>query len=233
MCDAPRLLGRLLGERDFLHVVALLNLIDRVHPFNHSAKDGVLTIESRLRLEADIELAAARRARRIDFVTLPRGREAAAQMLLLDLSGHCVSRSAGSSTVRISALNHEIRHDAMPRQAVVEAFVHESLEIRHGLGRCFGVQLEDDDAAFGLDSCVVPCISHWKSIRCALASRGEHEDRHDGKTRHSKGVKFHYYPTRIRTTSQRSMQVSLTVLYGSIRGVANPQVMNRPLAPIP
>src|SRR5271169_4135885 len=54
------LLGRLLRERDFLHVVALLYFVDRVHPLNHAAKHGVLPIESRLRLEADVELAAAR-----------------------------------------------------------------------------------------------------------------------------------------------------------------------------
>src|ERR1700722_1901714 len=124
MCDAPRLLGRLLGERDFLHVVALLNLIDCVHPLNHAAEDGVLTVESRLRFEADVELAAARGARRINFVALPRSREAATQMLLLDLSGDGVSRPTGSRAVRISALYDEVRHDAMPRQAVVEALVH-------------------------------------------------------------------------------------------------------------
>src|SRR5277367_3405236 len=99
MSDAPRLLGRLLGEGDLFHVVSLLNLIDRVHPLNYAAEDGVLAVESRLRLEADIKLAAARGARRINFVALPRGGQAAAQMLLFDLSGHGVSRAAGARAV--------------------------------------------------------------------------------------------------------------------------------------
>src|ERR1700693_6223095 len=111
MCDAPRLLGRLLGQRDFLHVVALLNLIDRVHPLNHAAEDGVLAVESWLRLEQDLDLAAAGRARRINFVALPRSRETAAQVLLLDLSRDGVSRPAGTGAVRISALDNEVRHD--------------------------------------------------------------------------------------------------------------------------
>src|ERR1700687_5920127 len=114
MCDAPRLLGRLLGERDFLHVVALLNLIDRVHPLNHAAEDGVLAVETRLRLEADVELAAARGGRRGMFAALPRCGETAAQMLLFDRSRDSVSRAAGSGAVRIAALDDEVRDDAMP-----------------------------------------------------------------------------------------------------------------------
>src|SRR5271166_1483110 len=137
MCDAPRLLGRLLRERDLLHVVALLNLVDRVHALNHAAEDCVLAVESRLRFEADIELAAAGFPIRIDLVSRARGSDAAAQVLFLDLSGDGVSGAACARSVWIAALYDEVGHDAMPRQAVVEALVRQLLEIRDRLGRGF------------------------------------------------------------------------------------------------
>src|SRR5208337_4297444 len=93
------LLRRLLRERDLRHVVALLNLIDRVHPLNHAAEDRVLAVESRLRLEADVELAAARIALRINFVSRARGGDTATQVLLFDFGRHGVTWTASASAV--------------------------------------------------------------------------------------------------------------------------------------
>ena len=62
-------------------MVADLDLVDHVHPFNHAAEDRVLPVEAGLRREADIELAAAGLTIRIDRVAQARRRDRAAQML--------------------------------------------------------------------------------------------------------------------------------------------------------
>src|SRR5208282_6884480 len=118
----------------------------------------------------DIELAAAGRALRIDLVACAGGGQSAAQVMLVgvDLAGHRVARTAGSRPVRISALHDKARFDAMESQAVVKALVHQRLEIRDRLGRDGGVKLDDYAAAIGLDDCVMTCVSHWESIRCAF-----------------------------------------------------------------
>ena len=79
-------------ERDGLHLVALLNLIDHIHARNDAAENRVLTIETRLGLEADVELAAARFALRIDLIAGTRRRNAAAQMLFADFGRHGIAR---------------------------------------------------------------------------------------------------------------------------------------------
>ena len=145
ICVAPRLFGRLRGERDLLDVIADFDLIDHVHALNDAAEDSVLAVEKRRLGEANVELAAAGFALRVDLIALARHRERTAQMFLgrADLGGNRVARSAHPVTLRVAALNHEARLDAMERQVVVEAVLRELLEIGDGLGRDGGIKLNN------------------------------------------------------------------------------------------
>src|SRR5579864_6633986 len=109
------LFWRLGGQRDFLHFVADLDLVDHGHPFDHAAEDRVLSVEGGLRFEADIELAAAGLAIRIDRVAQARRRDRAAEMLFggADLGGNVVAGAAAAVTLGIAALDHEARDHAM------------------------------------------------------------------------------------------------------------------------
>src|SRR5580700_4149923 len=116
------LLRRSIRERDGFHTVALLNLIDHIHAGNDAAENGVLGVERWLRLEANIELAAARRASGIDLIASARRRYAAAQMLLGrgDFGRDGIAGAAHSGAVGVAALHHEVGDHAMKRQSVVE-----------------------------------------------------------------------------------------------------------------
>src|SRR5579885_2150216 len=143
-------------------MVALLDLIDHVHPFDYAAENRVVAIQPRLRLKADVELAARRLAVRIYLVAGPRGSDGPAQMMLIlvDLGGHGVARTSHPRPIRIAALHHEVRHDAMKRQAVVESLLDQGLEVIDRLGSDLRIKLDHKGAAFGLDDCVVAGVSH-------------------------------------------------------------------------
>ena len=133
-----------------------------------------MSIEARLRLEAYIELAAARFTLRIDLIAGARGRDAATQMLFLgvDFTRHGVAGAASAGAVRIAALHHEVRHHAMKRESVVETLLGQSLEVFHGLGRDLRIQLDDEGAFVGIDDCVMAGVSHSNSIQFGLTGRG-------------------------------------------------------------
>src|SRR5690242_17991368 len=138
------LFRKLRGQRDLLDMVADADLVHHVHPFDHAAKNGVLAVKTRLRFEADIELAAARLAFRIHLIAEPRGRNRASEMLFggADFSGQVVAGAAASVTFGIAALNDNPGDNAMKRQAVVKALFAEGFKIRRGLGRDARVQLD-------------------------------------------------------------------------------------------
>src|SRR5215469_2633105 len=124
-CHHLLLLGRLRGERDFLHVIALLNLVDHVHPFDHAAKDRVVAVKARLRLQANVELAARGFPFGIHVVAGARGRHAPAQVMfvLVDFGRNRVTGATHSGAVRVTALHHEVGHHAVKGEAIVEAFL--------------------------------------------------------------------------------------------------------------
>src|SRR6202043_2514667 len=49
------LFRRLGGQRDLFDVVAHLDFVDHIHPFDHAAEDSVLAVKAGLRLETYIE----------------------------------------------------------------------------------------------------------------------------------------------------------------------------------
>ena len=49
------------------------------------------------------------------------------------------TRPAGAGTVWTSSLNHEVRHDPVERESVIEALICELYEIGDRDGRGFGV----------------------------------------------------------------------------------------------
>src|SRR5579863_2009459 len=144
-----KLLRELVAQRDLLDMVADLDLVDHVHPFDHAAEDRVLAVEKRRRREVDIELATARLAIGIDLVALARHRKRTAQMLLgrADFSGNVVAGTAHAVALRVAALHHETGLDAMEREVVVEAVLGELLEVGDSLGRDRGVEFDYDNAA--------------------------------------------------------------------------------------
>ena len=49
--------------------------------------------------------------------------------------------------VGVAALDHEAGDDPVEDQAVIEAVLHQSDEVGHGVGRDFGIQLRLDHVA--------------------------------------------------------------------------------------
>ena len=114
-----RLAGGLgFDDFDLLHDVAAAEGIDMLHPLDNLAEDGMLAVKMRLRLVADIELAAAGIAAGMGH------RERAAFMLVrIDLAIDRITRTAGACAVRATALRDEARNDAMKHQSVIESFI--------------------------------------------------------------------------------------------------------------
>src|SRR5262249_22466606 len=71
--------------------------------------------------------------------------------------GRCLSddwlrtRAAGAVALRITALDHEVGHDAVEREPVVEALARELDEPTGGLRRFVLVERDDDLAHVGVD----------------------------------------------------------------------------------
>ena len=58
--------------------------------------------------------------------------------------GELVAGTATSGPLRIATLDHEVRHDAMERQAVIELVARERHEVVDALRRQLGLQAQDD-----------------------------------------------------------------------------------------
>src|ERR1700691_830209 len=112
---AGRLLRQRVAQRDLFDVIADLDLVDYRHPFDHAAEQRVLAVEKRRRGQADVELAAAGFAFRVDRIAGPRHRDGAAQMMLggADLGRDFVARTAHPGALRVAALDHEAGLHAM------------------------------------------------------------------------------------------------------------------------
>src|ERR1700730_4095882 len=98
----------------------------------------------RLGLEADVELAAGGVGR----AGPGHGDRAAHVLLLVELVLDRVAGAARAVTLRVAALRHEARNDAMKYQPVVEPFLGQRDEVLHRLGRVVWKELDLDDAAF-------------------------------------------------------------------------------------
>src|SRR5262249_38154840 len=95
-----------------LHLVALLDLVHDVHPGDDFPEDRVLPVQKMGRRQRDVELAP-----RGIGVVAPRHAHAAADVrLFVDPGLALVARPAGPVTLRVAALDHETRLDAMERQ---------------------------------------------------------------------------------------------------------------------
>lgn len=130
------------------------NRLHYIHPFDHLAKNGVLTVEARVRVVHQEELAP----RRVRIARARRAQDAWRVLDLIELLGELVARAAGAvrasivgvAAVRASALNHESRDDAVEPDTIVEAFGDELLERGGMLGRMVGEELDDDPAVSGV-----------------------------------------------------------------------------------
>jgi hypothetical protein len=64
-----------------------------------------------------------------------------------------VARTSGANATGASALNYEIRKDAVKRESVVKAAFSEFNEVGYGAGRIVVVKLHGHVAFFGMDDC--------------------------------------------------------------------------------
>src|SRR5712692_9206539 len=129
-----------LDDPDGLHPVAHLDTIHHVHALRHDAEDRVLTVEVRLRLEADVELAA----RRVRLLRARHRHGAADVLLLVELGLDGVAGPARTVALGITALDDEARFHAMEGEAVVEALLRELEEVLDGLRRVLGEERDSD-----------------------------------------------------------------------------------------
>ena len=126
------------------------DLVDDVHAGRDLPEDRVLPVEPGALLGGDDEELAA-----VRVGAAVRHRERAADdrpavRLVLEL----VARPTGAVPARAAALDHEVRNDAMERQAVVVALGGKLDEVPDGLGRVLVVELDVDRAVVGVERCV-------------------------------------------------------------------------------
>ena len=55
-----------------------------------------------------------------------------------------ITRTARSITVRVTALNHKARNDAMEKQTVIKSLVRELHKVRDSIRSCFEVQINNN-----------------------------------------------------------------------------------------
>src|ERR1044071_4791628 len=108
-----------LDDRDGLHAVALLDAVDVLHARDHVAEHRIVAVEVRGGSIGDVELAA----RGVGVLAARHGHAAAHVLLLVELGLHRVAGAAGAVALGAAALDHEVRHDAMKREVVVEALL--------------------------------------------------------------------------------------------------------------
>ena len=106
----------------------------------------VARVEVRLRRVGDEPLAAA------GVLPVERHPHGSAQVRqLVQLVANRVARAAFAVAARVAALNDEVGHHAMDRDAVEEALVRQVDEVRHRQRRVGDRQLDLDRAAIGRD----------------------------------------------------------------------------------
>src|SRR5207248_6034539 len=88
----------------------------------------------------DVELAAGR----VGMLAASHGDAAAQVLLLVELRLDLVAGAAGPVALGTAALHHEVRHDAMEREAVVEALLGERHEVLDGPGRVLREEVDAD-----------------------------------------------------------------------------------------
>src|SRR5215472_10749916 len=161
---------RLAGQRDLLHVVADLDLVNDAHALNHAAEDRVLAVQPGLRLQADIELAAAALPIGVHVVAGARRGDAAAQMLFLriDFGDDFVAGTAGAVALGVAALDHEAFLHAMEGQAVVKALVDQLFEVLDRLRSDFRIELDYERAVLRFDDRVMAGVAGGQAVRFRL-----------------------------------------------------------------
>lgn len=105
----------------------------------------MLTIKPRSRDVRDEELAATGIA-----AGMGHGESTGCVLLLVDFALDLVAGTAGTGAIGTTTLDHEIRDDAMKRQAVVKTFFREIDEIFDCI-RCVLVEEFEFDGAFAGD----------------------------------------------------------------------------------
>ena len=110
---------------------------------SYAAKGGVAAIQMRGYAGHDKELRAggigAHAARHGQYAR--RMLDGIGHAVALKLAADGIAGATHAGALRIAALDHEIRNDAMKNQPVIEAAVGQGDEVAHGLGRVLGIQL--------------------------------------------------------------------------------------------
>jgi len=126
-------------DHDILHrLVGFTSLdaaepVDDIHALHNLTKHSVLAVEVRSRAQGDEKLASVRARTRVGhaertlFIVLKGSHELVLELAAVDGS------AAGSSTGRVTALNHEARDDAVEDDVVVFAGSCQSGEVLAGL----------------------------------------------------------------------------------------------------
>ena len=111
--------------QETLYAIALLELQEHLDPVGHFPKGGKSGVQVRLGRERDEELAAAR------LGTLQgHSDHAPTERLAAQLVSDRVPRAAPAIPSWVASLNHEIGHDTMELQTVVELLVDQLQEVQ-------------------------------------------------------------------------------------------------------
>ena len=150
-----------------LHHVADLGRLRDVHALDHVAEEVVARRElARAVVDADEELRAVRVGAGV------RHRDRAERVLALHrLVGELVAGAAAAAALGAAALDHELGHDAVEREAVVVAVAREADEVVDGVRRELRVEIHHDRAAVGRDRGAVDLVASVCGSGCL---------RHDG-----------------------------------------------------
>ena len=123
--------------------------IDGVHPLQHLAEGGVLSVEEVAVGVHDEELAAGG----VRGLCPRHGQNAAGMAELvfhaveLKLALDAVAGAAGSRAVGAAALDHKAGNDAVEDETVVKLLLDQGNKVIDGLRRDLGIKLTDDPAA--------------------------------------------------------------------------------------
>src|SRR5688572_8510135 len=123
-----------------------LELLDHVHALDDLAKDGVLPVELRPRLQANVELAPVGDLFGIEEVGTAGGSDRAPDVRALDFRGDRVARPPLSGPLRIPAQDHGPLDDLVECEAVVEALPDELEEVLTVPRRVLEEELDHDSS---------------------------------------------------------------------------------------
>src|SRR5207247_1995842 len=129
-----------LADGDRRHLVALPDAVHVLHAARDLAEDRVAVVEVRLRAVGDVEL----RARGVRVLAAGHGERAAHVLVRVELGRNGVARAPGAGALRAAALHDETGHDAVERQAVVEALPRQRDEVLDGLRRVLREEFQAD-----------------------------------------------------------------------------------------